>query len=486
MNIENNMNKEGNEKWAESLRDKMEGYTEPLPEGLWEELEGELSAPVPKIVPFWMRWPAKAAAVALVLVLSSLALTKWWIPALDNSTMQQANRLAEQLVDETRTDGSALASEKSNIPVKEDVLETAHVLTKERIMSSVADEKASQSIASSDKRRGQSSHILAEAGKSAVASTNRTTVTTSTTTATTTTTATMVCEEEAQVEEEKNDEATAGQASEVLVPSCSYNRPRLSYDYAEANRNYSDDTFQNRRKHNSGTRFEVGVHTGSMPYGSSKQYQGMGRLASLSSALMKKNVVMTNLSPQMTAYNQVLFKNSNKDSHTDIKHHMPINVVASFKWYFTPDWALETGLSYTYLQSDLHSGSNLYLEDKQKLHYIGIPLKVHRNIWGNDRFNFYASAGGMIEKCVSGELQSVYVGAENEREEESISLDVDKLQFSLSASLGAQVNMIESLSLFVEPGMAYFFDDGSRIETIRKEHPFNFNLQFGLRYSLSR
>jgi len=33
----------------------------------------------------------------------------------------------------------------------------------------------------------------------------------------------------------------------------------------------------------------------------------------------------------------------------------------------------------------------------------------------------------------------------------------------------------------VEPGVSYFFDDGSSIQTIRKENPCNFTLQAGIR-----
>ena len=75
---------------------------------------------------------------------------------------------------------------------------------------------------------------------------------------------------------------------------------------------------------------------------------------------------------------------------------------------------------------------------------------------------------------------------QNEQVRESHSVDVHPFQGSLSAALGAQVNFLKKLSLFVEPGVAYFFDDNSHLITIRKEHPFNFNLQFGLRLNLNR
>lgn len=64
------------------------------------------------------------------------------------------------------------------------------------------------------------------------------------------------------------------------------------------------------------------------------------------------------------------------------------------------------------------------------------------------------------------------------------SLDVDPLQWSVSAAAGVQVNFTKNIGLYAEPGVAYYFDDGSEVETIRKEHPFNFNLQVGLRFSI--
>lgn len=48
----------------------MEGYSEPAPADLWEQLEKELDT-VPKVIPMWRRWQA-VAAVALLVVVSSL------------------------------------------------------------------------------------------------------------------------------------------------------------------------------------------------------------------------------------------------------------------------------------------------------------------------------------------------------------------------------------------------------------------------------
>ena len=76
----------------------------------------------------------------------------------------------------------------------------------------------------------------------------------------------------------------------------------------------------------------------------------------------------------------------------------------------------------------------------------------------------------MIEKCVYGKL-----GSEKET--------VKPLQFSVSGAVGVQLNATKRIGIYMEPGVAYFFDDGSSVQTIRKENPFNFNIQAGIRFT---
>ena len=44
-----------------------------------------------------------------------------------------------------------------------------------------------------------------------------------------------------------------------------------------------------------------------------------------------------------------------------------------------------------------------------------------------------------------------------------------------------RIDVYKRQGIYVEPGVAYFFDDGSDVQTIRKENPFNFNIQAGIR-----
>lgn len=61
------------DKWIRQMRKQLEDYSEPLPTGLWEEIEKDLNQPAlqPKVVPLWKRWQAVAAVVAVVLVSST-------------------------------------------------------------------------------------------------------------------------------------------------------------------------------------------------------------------------------------------------------------------------------------------------------------------------------------------------------------------------------------------------------------------------------
>ena len=46
-----------------------------------------------------------------------------------------------------------------------------------------------------------------------------------------------------------------------------------------------------------------------------------------------------------------------------------------------------------------------------------------------------------------------------------------------------QLNLSSVVGLYVEPGVSYYFDNGSSVSNIYKEKPLNFNLEFGLRFS---
>ncbi|MBR1719828.1 MAG: PorT family protein [Phocaeicola sp.] len=155
--------------------------------------------------------------------------------------------------------------------------------------------------------------------------------------------------------------------------------------------------------------------------------------------------------------------------------------------YLDRHWALETGLMYTQLSSEMWNNSNgSRFKQEQTLHYVGVPLKLNRTLWENKWIDLYASAGGAVEKNVSAKIKTAYSSSDNAVNKNSVDLDIDRLQWSVSGGVGAQFHLTDKLGAYVEPGINYYFDDGVDIQTIRKEHPLNFNLKLGLRLNLGR
>ncbi len=170
------------------------------------------------------------------------------------------------------------------------------------------------------------------------------------------------------------------------------------------------------------------------------------------------------------------FVNNNPTSPADYTYDIPISVGFSVRKYFSESFALESGLVYTYLSSEGKVVANVPVTNNINLNYLGIPLKAVYSVYNNKRISVYASAGGMVEKSVYGEFRS-----STNNKVESEKLNIKELQWSVAGSVGINFQLVGHLGLFVEPGVAYYFDDGSKVMTIRKDQPFNFNLQGGLR-----
>lgn len=182
-------------------------------------------------------------------------------------------------------------------------------------------------------------------------------------------------------------------------------------------------------------------------------------------------------------FEQIAAANYQKPAGTKVKHKFPLSSGLSVKKKINDKFSVESGLVYTFLSSELSAGEVDFFSQEQRLHYLGIPLKVNYTLWKKDRLSVYASAGGMAEMCVDGSLNTNYY-LNNVRERKSkTDLDINKIQLSALASLGVQYDISKPVSIYAEPGIAYYFDDKSVVETIRKEQPLCASVQFGVRLS---
>ena len=149
---------------------------------------------------------------------------------------------------------------------------------------------------------------------------------------------------------------------------------------------------------------------------------------------------------------------------TDTRHHRPVRMSLTFHMPLGGKFGVETGASYTLLRSTVTTTSGSTVNRNiQTLKYLGIPVNLTADLYGNDWCRLYLSGGGMAEKCVSGEIKHML--------------------WSLNAAAGLQVNLGRSLGIYAEPGLSYHFDDGSPVRTIYKDRPLDFMMTLGARMS---
>lgn len=189
--------------------------------------------------------------------------------------------------------------------------------------------------------------------------------------------------------------------------------------------------------------------------------------------------------PDSQGYAGVMQSNSSNEISSTVKNWQPIQVGVSVAYSFTDRLSIESGLTYSCLVSDLSSGTPSGNYDiRQTLHYIGLPLALRYDFLKIKGFSLYASAGGQMEKCVAGKTRTDYFVDGKKVSSENGRIMVEPLQWSVNAYVGAQYSFNRLVGLYVEPGAAYYFRNGSPVNCIYSERPFNFSIRAGLRFSL--
>lgn len=166
------------------------------------------------------------------------------------------------------------------------------------------------------------------------------------------------------------------------------------------------------------------------------------------------------------------------DLYEETKHHQPISVGMQVGFHLLPKLKLSTGLVYTKASSDFISGvSDTRTVSTQDLHYIGVPLNLSYSVWEYKGLHTYVTAGGEGAVNIKNHTETDGEVKDSKR---------DKMRWSTNASVGIQYDFIPQLGVYVEPGMKYYFDNGSQIENIFKDKKLNFNIQFGLRFNIGK
>ena len=177
---------------------------------------------------------------------------------------------------------------------------------------------------------------------------------------------------------------------------------------------------------------------------------------------------------------------ASEDMKTTSKHRQPVKLGLSVRYNLDSRWSLQSGLTYSWLSSEFsfHKGRENN-KDEQTLHYVGIPLAASYNFVKTKRVNVYATAGGEAEKLVRGVMKHSSKTAE-EAGPNSVTVKEKRLQFSVNAAVGAEYKLSRDVSIYAEPGVSHYFNNGSAVDNIYKDTPTGFNLNVGFRINLNQ
>lgn len=146
------------------------------------------------------------------------------------------------------------------------------------------------------------------------------------------------------------------------------------------------------------------------------------------------------------------------------KHDIPLSAGLSLRWNLSPKLSLESGLTYSYL----HSYESLFGD--QRLHFVGIPLRLNTRLFSAGPFEVGTGVYGMAEKCLSAR-------------QGKLSVKEQGIQWSSGAFLDAGYRLGSFASLYLQPSLSYYFTK-TKLLTYRTENPLSLSLQAGLRFNL--
>ena len=443
------------QQWLKHLSDKLNDYEEPAPEGLWDDIAGSLSggATVPKpekkhraaVMPLWLRRVSAAAAVV------AIAVAIWLAAGIDTTKIDQ--QPAETYTDNTLNN--------DNIPT---LAETDTRREAEKVMENTT----------------SSTNIPVRSLASATGSVVATTQIADASTAS----HEINAVQEKNVNQENKVTQAGNAAKEGKVDSVNIGTPTYSTsptrreNIAENRQGYNNPSVLQAKKPTASSRLALNLYAANLTGASSNVRENGPNLRS-------QYMSGEGISEFSDIQTVVKMSNTNKVVEHKMHHKFPVRAGLSVRYNFNNRFGVSTGLQYSYLASDFSWGSaKSYYAGNQKLHYLGIPVNLTYDIWGNDRISIYATGGMTMEKCIDGQTTTDYILNGDYQTRERTDATEKRVQWSATAAVGVQCRLVSRLSLYAEPGACYYIDNHSSTDNIYKERPFNFNFNLGLRFTL--
>ena len=433
--------------WQKDIHDRLGSYEKDAPEGLWEGIRRELPklndggmlTHKPQRTAKFRMWRvagvAAAASVALVIGYNFLGNDVQDNINIPTNTTKHPNMLASNKkplgneptgvsADQTTHSADDLLAEQPTL---------ANVSTKQPTLASASTEQPTLASASTETD-------VKEIGSK---------------------------EENSKEENKQTETKTAKREDSYVLPQNPDNNLLAFNDMTERR---GDEDAPSRWSVSTGAMGGLGASGTTTAYGDHLVFSSPGVADTKDSPMLDMNTI-----------------NRDIETKTEYEHHLPIRIGLSVAYALTDRLSISSGLTYTRLSSDIKDASreSKYIGE-QRLHYVGIPVNVSYKVASSRWISLYGTAGVLAEKCVSGTTDEGYVENNTMKYTNTQDISSKPLQMSVNAGVGIQFDFIDNVGIYAEPGLSYYFDDGSELQTIYKEKPLNFNLNVGVRFKLSK
>ena len=463
--------------WKSQLRDRMEAYGEPEPDGLWESVASSLRQ---KGV---MAGSGVAESASSSGNLSRDRRHLWWyvVPALamaavcgglllpfsggeSQVTVVPGDMISESIIADKVLEGDAanIAPAKASVPSNEVSASDERLSSGERPVSNSV--SASNGVPSLDER--------------------------------------LVLEEMSSEEKASAGDAFGGVLFDVdaaVSPSqeCTVveqQEPKARREQEFSSEDGFEDPFAEERETSSGSkrsRLALGLHlggVGSYSGGSSGSVSMADAFVSSTVPFGTNNGTPIKLdSKGKLPYNGVLMGDTFRSVESEHRFYQPVSVGVEVSYDLGRRFFLGSGLSYTCLVSESSSGSSESRSSlTQTVHLLGVPLKVGYKIIDNPLFELSVAGGGRVDKAIASKTVTRLALNGPEPVKSASTGKAFPLYWSLTASASAAYKLSSLVGLYLEPGLSWHFgsksDSGLALETVWSGRPLNFQLNAGVRF----
>lgn len=463
--------------WKSQLRDRMEAYGEPEPDGLWESVASSLRQ---KGV---MAGSGVAESASSSGNLSRDRRHLWWyvVPALAMAAVcvglllpfsgdeSQVTVVPGDMISESIIADKVLEGDAANIaPAKASVPSDERPVSNERLASNSlpvpGERPVSNGVPALDERP-----VLDE----------------------------MTSEEKASAGDAFGGvlfdvDATVSPSQECTVVE--QQEPEAHREQEFSSEDDFEDPFAEKMETSSGSKrspLALGLHLG----GVGSYSGGSSGSVSMADAFVSSTVpfgtndgtpVMLDSKGKLP-YNGVLMGDTFRSVESEHRFYQPVSVGVEVSYDLGRRFFLGSGLSYTCLVSESSSGSSESRSSlTQTVHLLGVPLKVGYKIIDNPLFELSVAGGGRVDKAIASKTVTRLALNGPEPVKSASNGKAFPLYWSLTASASAAYKLSSLVGLYLEPGLSWHFgsksDSGLALETVWSGRPLNFQLNAGVRF----